>query len=251
MLLFGLLAAGVAGLGYYLFMSPGSQAFGDFPYRVRTSEKVFALTFDDGPNPPYTAQILEKLDRHAVPATFFVVGRNLERSPEAAAAILAAGHTIGNHAYSHAFRRYFAQPAFRNEIEQGQAAIERLTGRRPALFRPPWLFRHPTLLASAKRAGLTTVSGVFLSEIEVFQPQARRIARRAVQKVRPGTIGIFHDGCGSQGGNRSETVAALDLIIPELKARGYRFVTVDQLLCVSPYQPRGSETRSPPGPAAG
>lgn len=224
------------GLLYYLFLSPTSQVFGRFPYRIKTSEKIVALTFDDGPNSPFTEKILTALGRFNVKATFFLVGKNLERAPELGQAILNGGHTIGNHSYSHAFHKYFTNPLYGSEIALNQATIERITGKRPALFRPPWLFRHPWLLQTVKDHGLSAVSGLFGSELEFFQPSAESLAERALSKVKPGLILIFHDGYNAKGGNRQQTVRAINLLIPKLQAQGYQFVTVDHLLGVPAYQ---------------
>jgi peptidoglycan/xylan/chitin deacetylase (PgdA/CDA1 family) len=215
---------------YWLWFSPSNQWFGHFFWRASTNEKIVALTFDDGPNPPYTNSLLDILKQHSVPATFFLVGKNLERYPDVGQRIVAEGHAIGNHSYHHAFRHYLLHPTMKAELEYNQNVIHRITGQRPHLFRPPWLFRQPWLLRTAQRLGLTAISGVFGSEREIFQPNGEGMARRALNKVRPGTILIFHDGYNATGGNRAETVRAIDLLIPQVRQRGYRFVTVDEML---------------------
>ena len=221
---------------YYLFISPTSQVFGYFPYRIKTDEKVVALTFDDGPNSPFTEGILEILKLHNIKATFFVVGKNLERMPGLGRLIVENGHTLGNHSYSHAFHKYLISTSFVSEITKNQVIIEHITGKRPALFRPPWLFRQPWLLHTAKTNGLLPVSGAFSNALEVFQPSAEWLTKRVLNKVEPGMILIFHDGNNAKNGNRKQTVRTIDLLIPKLIARGYRLVTVDQLLNTSAYQ---------------
>jgi peptidoglycan/xylan/chitin deacetylase (PgdA/CDA1 family) len=221
---------------YYLFFSPRSQIFGYFPYHFTTKEKVIALTFDDGPNPPFTKEILTILNRYNVKATFFVIGKNLEKAPELGKNILDAGHTIGNHSHSHAFHKYFTDLSFESEIINNQDTIERIINKRPTLFRPPWLFRQPWLLRTLRRNGLYAVSGLFGSTLEIFQPSAKYIARQALGKVRPGMILIFHDGYSIKGGNRRQTVDSIDLLIPKLLTKGYKFVTVDQLLGIPAYK---------------
>jgi peptidoglycan-N-acetylglucosamine deacetylase len=232
-LMASILVAGVAiaglGLVYFLFFSPASQVLGHFPSRVRTERRVVALTFDDGPNEPYTTQLLDILKAHGVTATFFVVGRCVERAPAVVRRIASEGHNVGNHSYHHSFRRYFTQPSFREEIERTQGVLADTLEVRPTLFRPPWLFRQPWLLATLERAGLTPVSGEFGDELEPFQPSAERMVRRALSKVRPGAILIFHDGVEARGGDRTQTVRAIALLIPELRARGYSFATVEDL----------------------
>jgi peptidoglycan-N-acetylglucosamine deacetylase len=230
----GLLVAGVA--GYWLLMSPYSQVFGRYPYRGRSPEQVVALTFDDGPNEPFTSQILDHLDREQIRATFFQVGRCVERFPETTARISAAGHVVGNHSLTHRFSSYLVPGRISREVRQTQEIIRKTVGRTPALYRSPWLWRQPMLLRMLRRQSLQPVSGEFCHNLEVFQPDAARIARRAIAKTRPGSILIFHDGFDARGGNRSQTVEAVRLTTAALRAHGYRFVTVDELLGVPAYR---------------
>ena len=116
-----------------------------------------------------------------------------------------------------------------------QNTISAVIGRAPALYRPPWLIRTPTLPAVLHRNRLLPVSGEFCHAFEVMQPPPSWIARRALAKARPGAILIFHDGFNATGGHRANTVAAVRIVITELTRGGYRFVTVDDLLGVPAY----------------
>lgn len=213
-----------------MFYAPLSELFGQFPYHVRTDKKVFALTFDDGPNPPYTDELLAVLKKHGVRATFFLVGKNLERYPEVGRRMAADGHCIGNHTYSHAFSTNYSRKAFVREVERTQTIITTVTGTAPTLCRPPWLFRYPWILNVLKSHKLTAVSAVFGYEFEIVHQRTDAIVRRALQKVKPGVILDFHDGYEAKGGYRQRTVEAIDKLIPELKSRGYSFATVPELL---------------------
>ncbi|MGI5238525.1 polysaccharide deacetylase family protein [Dactylosporangium sp. CA-139066] len=233
----GLLALAAAlAFAYWLLMSPFAPTARDYPYRGPDSERVVALTFDDGPNEPYTSQILDILAEHEVRATFFHVGQCVERHPDVAVRAVGAGHVVGNHSLTHRFGTYLRPRAFEREVEQSQRILARVLGRTPALARTPWLWRRPSLLRMLRRDGLHPVAGEFGHAFEVFQPSGVRMARRAVAKTRPGSILIFHDGFDSRGGNRAETVVAVRETIRGLLARGYRFVTVDELLGVPAYQ---------------
>ena len=223
-------------LVYVVFMSPWSQLFGQYPYRKKTSEKIVALTFDDGPNEPYTSELLAILKKEKVPATFFLVGRCLERHPSIAADILKAGHVIGNHSESHRFGTYFKPGAFGREVRNTQRILEAQTGITTALVRTPWLWRQPLLLRTVKSLGLHPVAGVFCHPREVFGATAEEIAERSFSKTTPGSILIFHDGKEGDGGNRSQTIQAVAQLIPRLKQKGYKFTTVDKLLGIEPYQ---------------
>ena len=234
MVALGLIAALL--VAYVLFMLPQSQVFGRYPYRAAAPDRVVALTFDDGPNEPYTSQILDILAEHDIRGTFFHVGQCVERHPEVAVRAIAEGHVVGNHSLSHRFGTYLRPAAFEREVEQTQEILVRVTGRTPALARTPWLWRRPGLLRMLRRGGLHPIAGEFGHALEVFQPSGVRMARRAIAKTKPGSILIFHDGFDGRGGNRAETVVAVRRTVEGLRAQGYRFVTVDELLGVPAYQ---------------
>ena len=238
-------AGGLLGGAYWLFMSPYSQVLGPFPYRAASAERVVALTFDDGPNEPYTSQIADFLDLHNVKATFFQVGRAVARHPQTTARLAAGGHVIGHHGYAHRFSRYLRQETLAADMQQGLDVFA-AHGLRPALYRPPWLLRIPGLHEIASRHRLRVISGEFCHALEVFQPAPHRIARRALAKSRPGAILIFHDGFDGRGGNRASTVDAVKIVVAGLISRGYRFTTVDRLLDLPAYCPDIPPERSLP-----
>jgi peptidoglycan/xylan/chitin deacetylase (PgdA/CDA1 family) len=228
-----------AAAGYWTTMSPYSQALGTFPYRAPADApgpaKTVALTFDDGPNEPYTSQIAVYLDQRDIKATFFQVGLCVQRHPETTRSLLAAGHVIGNHSNSHRFSQSWSQRDIANELHQSQQVFRETIGTEPALFRPPWLARTPATFSVMKDAGLSIVSGEFCHALEPMQPTAQRIARRALAKVRPGSIIIFHDGHDAKGAARTSTVEAVKIVVDTLTLQGYAFATVDQLLRTPPY----------------
>lgn len=217
-------------------MSPYSQLLGSFPYRHRTTERLVALTFDDGPNEPFTSQLAEVLAASGVLATFFAVGACVQRHPETARRLLRDGHVLGSHGYSHRLGRCVGHGAVRAEVHRANRTFSQHLGVQPVLFRPPWLIRTPALFDVAREESLQLVSGEFAHVLEVFQPAPERIARRAVAKVRPGSIVIFHDGFDAKGGDRAATVAAVELTIAALSSRGFEFTTVDRLLGVKAYR---------------
>jgi peptidoglycan-N-acetylglucosamine deacetylase len=238
----GLAAAGATGIlggAYWLLMSPYSQALGAFPYRGSSAERVVALTFDDGPNEPYTSAIADFLDLRDVKATFFQVGRAVARHPHVTARLAASGHVIGHHGHAHQFTRYVRREALAEDMQLGLDVFAAL-GLRPAMYRPPWLLRIPALRGIAGGHGLQLVSGEFCHALEVFQPAADRIARRALAKTRPGSILIFHDGFDGRGADRASTVDAVKIVVDGLISRGYRFTTVDRLLDIPAYDRSGA-----------
>lgn len=235
-----LLGTGAAvALAYWTGFGSRSQVWGPFPYRAanRTAEKVVALSFDDGPNEPYTSRLLDVLDRQDVRATFFQVGRCAERFPSTTRRVVESGHVLGNHSLNHTFGSYLREPAQRTEIARGQEVLHRVAGVAPALYRPPWLCHWPWVLGSVARAGLQVASGTFGHPLEVFQPPSRLMAAGASRRTAPGSILIMHDGREARGGPRDQTIAAVSPLIDRLRERGYAFATVDQLLGVRPYLP--------------
>lgn len=228
----------IIGVGYWALLSSYSQLICSFPFRGTSgTDPVVALTFDDGPNEPFTSQIADFLHENDIRATFFQVGMCVERFPLVSGRLVRQGHVVGNHSYSHRLGRCARSQVQQVETADAQRVLAQATGRVPMLYRPPWLLRTPTLPRVLRREGLHPVSGVFAHAFEVFQPSAQRIARRSLAKVRPGSILIFHDGFDSRGGDRANTVAAVKIVVDELRRRGYRFTTIDQLLQIPAYQP--------------
>ena len=229
-------ALGVSALGAAVYLTafrPRSQVFGSFPYAAQTAEKVVALSFDDGPNEPYTSRLLDTLDTYNVKATFFQVGRCAQRFPSTTRRVVQSGHVLGNHSYSHSFTSYLKQPRQEIEISRSQEVFYSITGLTPVLYRPPWLCHWPWVLSSLRQHELRVVSGTFAHPLEIMQPPAAKLAESAARLTRPGTILIFHDGQEARGGPREQSVAAIGPLIDRLADRGYRFTAVDQLLGIS------------------
>jgi peptidoglycan/xylan/chitin deacetylase (PgdA/CDA1 family) len=186
--------------------------------------KAVALTFDDGPS-EYTPRILATLRRLHVPATFFVVGNEVERRPNLVRRELAAGMDVGNHSYSHPYRPPFdRQPhlRIRREIAQGRAVLTSL-GHDPTLFRPPGGTYSDYVLEAAGAVGERIV--LWSVDPTDWEPGItwKQVARNVLGAVRPGSIVIMHDG----GGDRSATVRALPKIIRGIRKQGLRLVRVD------------------------
>ena len=227
----------VVGGAYWTAFRSRSQVFGSFPYRGQTRDKVVALTFDDGPNEPFTSRLLDVLDQRGVKATFFQVGRCAERFPSCTRRVVESGHLLGNHSYSHSFTSYARQPRQRTEIRRTQEILQTIAGVTPALYRPPWLCHWPWVLNTVADHGLQVVSGTFGHPLEVFQPPGRMMAAAAARGVQPGSIVILHDGREARGGPRAQSVAAVAPLIDRLVDQGYTFTTVDRLLGVPAYLP--------------
>jgi peptidoglycan/xylan/chitin deacetylase (PgdA/CDA1 family) len=214
-------------------MSPGAQTFGPVLAHGPAGQPVVALTFDDGPSPD-TAEVLDILAHYQVKATFFVIGQNVQRHPDLARRIVAEGHAIGNHTYSHPLWVAVETPGqVARELDGAAAAIQAATGVYPTLFRPPHGWRSPWMLHLAHRKGYTVVTWS-VSPDDWRQPPPGAIAMRVLQRVRPGAIILLHDGLDTRGNPPMQnTVDALPAIIEGLQARGYHFVTVPELMRVA------------------
>ena len=189
------------------------------------NEKIIALTFDDGPKPQTTLPILEILKKYNVKATFFSIGRNLQRYPEIGRKIVAEGHAIGNHTWSHPTRdQMIDEFTVAQEIDQTDALIYRTLGVRTSLFRPPGGDLTNGLAAYAK----TKNDGIILWSIDSqdYRVSSLQILHNVLKKTHSGDIVLLHDGTR----NSLATVQALPEIIIELKQQGYQFVTVPELL---------------------
>ncbi len=195
-----------------------------------TGSNQVALTFDDGPNEPYTSQILDILDEYAVKATFFMVGRNVENFPETARKVGQAGHVIGNHTYSHRGPILNTPPRVANEISKAEEVIQKATSISPYLFRPPYGAVGPRVLRQVERLGYVVSQwSVNAGDWRGAGPQ--KIKKRVLSQIEDGAIVLMHDGRNlSPGHDRSSTVAALPEIILSLQAKGYKLVTLPRLL---------------------
>lgn len=209
----------------------GAAARGGAPVPVRqirsvpVGVKAVALTFDDGPNPTYTPQVLALLREYGAKATFFVIGRELVRYPELARQEVQAGMELGNHGMNHLTLKGLDATAVEADALPVERMITALTGNRPTLYRLPKGVGDSRSLRTLADMGYTVV--YWSVDTHDYLPRtAASIAAQVLKQVQPGSIVIFHDG----GGNRQATVDALKLILPELKARGYQMVTVSQLL---------------------
>lgn len=217
-----LLAVVVATLAYGLG-APTATLLG--PALVGGEPREVALTFDDGPSEPYTAEILDILRAHRAPATFFLCGENAERHPELVRRILAEGHEIGNHTYSHPYLYLKSRAGIAAEIDRTQDVLQRVCGRRPTLFRPPFGVRGLPLWSVLRERGMRMV----LWSVRGYDGRldAEGVARTTLEQLKPGAIILLHDGFETQPADRidrSATVRALPAIIDGVRKAGYTLV---------------------------
>lgn len=220
---------GVAAL-WQLSKSRTFQFFGRIVPRVETSQRLVALTFDDGPTRDKTAEVLQLLRERGVRATFFVTGGELEQNMGAARDIVAAGHELGNHTYSHE-RMVFVTPSYvRREVERTDELIRAAGHAGPIHFRPPYGKKLLALPFYLSRHDRTTITWDVEPDSELAAgADAASVTRHVLAGTRPGSIILLHVMYPS----RAETLKAVPFIVEGLTREGYRFVTVSELLAAA------------------
>ncbi|HUI92250.1 MAG TPA: polysaccharide deacetylase family protein [Chitinivibrionales bacterium] len=210
-----------------------NRLFGSVLAHGQQSQPLVALTFDDGPS-AYTRQILDTLSKYGVKATFFVVGKNVERHPDIARRIALEGHTLGNHTYSHPFWGPLEPPnKIQKELDAAATAIRNASGVSPEYFRPPHGWRSPWMMSLAHKEHYTVVTWT-VSPDDWQHLNAKTIEQRVLSKTGGGAIILLHDGMETKlNPQRLSTVQSLPGIINGLKSRGYSFVTIPELISKS------------------
>ncbi|GAB2735024.1 polysaccharide deacetylase family protein [Kitasatospora kifunensis] len=201
---------------------------------VDAGPMVMALTFDDGPSPQYTLQVLDVLYDHGVRATFFVCGDNVGRYPDVVRRIVAEGHVLGNHTWSHPHLDGLSAADVRDQIQRTQDAVTTVGGRAPVLFRAPYGDFTDTALTVCADLGLRPISWS-VDPTDWANPGADTIVERVLAGAATGAIVLNHDGteggdddpAPGSGGDRSQTVAALTSYLPQLIDAGFTFTTPD------------------------
>jgi peptidoglycan/xylan/chitin deacetylase (PgdA/CDA1 family) len=206
-----------------------ASIFGSSVYHGPRDQKVIALTFDDGPSES-TPRVLDLLEKHRTPATFFQIGANVERLPNVARAVFAAGHEIGNHSYTHPLFCFHSKEFIYREFAQAQRAIADATGYPPVLLRAPFGARWFGFRQAQRRLAL---QGVMWTAIGYdWKLKADTIVGRMLAGAANGAILCLHDGREVRANpDIRETVSAISRLIPALRDRGYKFETVSRLLC--------------------
>ena len=203
------------------------QAFGELVSRVDTTEKVVALTFDDGPSRRNTDRILQILEAHQVAATFYLVGKAMEANPTETVKIRSAGHDIGNHSYSHTRMVMKSMDFVSDELERTNELIRYSGYNGPIHFRPPYgkkLFVLPYYLNQAKIRSITW--DVAPEDDLDASASPSEIASYVIESVTPGSIVLLHVMYRS----RENSLISVPLIINGLRDRGFKFVTISELL---------------------
>ncbi|HEY3993595.1 MAG TPA: polysaccharide deacetylase family protein [Ktedonobacteraceae bacterium] len=201
-----------------------------------------ALTFDDGPHPGSTLKIVAILKRFSVKATFFCVGQHVQSYPDYVRQEYANGNLVEDHTWTHPDLRLLSSADVAQQLASTANEIERVTGAMPTLFRPPYGIFNWSIFAQARRMALSSIIWN-VDPKDWSMPGTNTIIWRVLSAAGNGSIVLMHDG----GGDRSQTVAALPTIITTLRQRGFRFVTVEQMIRDLAQKTSGSHAITVPG----
>ncbi len=214
----------------YQSMAPSGQWYGRTFTRLPRPSKRLALTYDDGPNDPYTLRLMEVLAKHDVRATFFTIGRYVQRKPQIVRDLIQAGHVIGNHTYTHPNLAWQSTMQARIQLSMCQDVLSDATGTAPKLFRPPFGGRRPSVLRIARELDLEPVMwSITCYDWKATSPD--QIEKHVERQLSGGDVILLHDGRHNEMGvDRSHTVAATDRLITRYKNQGYEFLTVPEMM---------------------
>jgi peptidoglycan/xylan/chitin deacetylase (PgdA/CDA1 family) len=192
------------------------------------TQQNIAITFDDGPS-PNTLLVLDLLKKHEVKATFFCVGKNIEKHPELLTKIIQEGHIVGNHSYSHSpFFDFFRKKRVLHELENTNAIIQKITGKNVRFFRPPYGVTNPSI-RKALEVTKHQVIGWNIRSMDGLIKSESLIYKRIINRISPGAIILMHD-------TTLESVNVLEKVLLFLKENKYKVVSLEQLLNIKAYE---------------
>lgn len=193
-----------------------------------TTEKIIAISFDDGPLPAYTPRVLEILKEQKVPAAFFCIGKHIQLHPQLALQIIADGHIIGNHSFSHdKWFDLFSSKKMRADLATMDSGLAAIVGKKPRLFRPPYGVTNPNLHKAVQSAGYSAI-GWNIRSFDTVIKDEQKLLKKVTGLLKPGSIILFHD-------TAKVTPGMLPAFISIARQMGYEFVRVDKLLNLEPY----------------
>jgi len=194
----------------------------------KSSDNWVSITFDDGPNPEFTPKILKLLKEHSAKATFFCIGQHIENHPDILKQILADGHSVGNHTYSHSkFFGFFGLKRVKAELQQTKSTVKKLTGLKMNLFRPAFGVTNPQIEKAVKTLGLQSI-GWSVRSLDTTPRPENSVLDRITSKVSKGDIILLHD-------TSEKTIAVLERLLVFLQEKNLQSVTVERLLGIEAY----------------
>ncbi len=220
---------------FMLFMFWASADIGSNIYlralcRSKTSEKIVALTFDDGPHAEMTPRVLDLLKKNDVKATFFLIGRNAEQSPELVRRMVDEGHIVANHTFSHQGVFPLSSAAtVADELRRCNDTLYNIIGRRPKLFRPPFGVTNPIIGGVVNDMKFRTI-GWSIRSLDTVESRSRTsVCRKVLNSLRPGAVILLHDRCAN-------SPELLEMLISGIRNKGYRVVPITEMFNIDAYE---------------
>lgn len=196
--------------------------------KIRTDQKVIAITFDDGPHPSLTSDLLNLLDKHQATATFFCIGNKIEEHPEIIKMIDEKGHLLGNHSYTHhRFFDLFSTKKMVDEINLTSDVVEKTIGKRPILFRPPYGVTNPMLRNAVLKTKVISI-GWSLRSFDTIRDE-ESVMKKLKSKTKPGQVILFHD-------TSATILQTMDEYLKWLNSKGYKVVSLEQMFNIQAYE---------------
>ncbi|NTW02227.1 MAG: polysaccharide deacetylase family protein [Oscillochloris sp.] len=220
-------------------LSPPHGGFGHFRNHGPRTQRKIALTFDDGPSLPCTEELVAVLDELNVKGTFFSVGFNVSVHPDVTRRMFDNGHVIANHSQFHQRTGSLMPGTNGQHIDESERIISEVIGCRPRLYRPPWGWLTPWEASRLTQRGYTIIGwDVYTLDWQMPEPDGIQVAEKVIKDTQPGSILLFHDGLAMQTlWDKKQTTRAVQYLIPRLRAEGYEFVTIPELLDIPAYSP--------------
>lgn len=222
-------------LGWFLITALGSFFIGwDYHLTSLHSNKEISsnwvsITFDDGPNGEFTPRVLKLLDEHGAKATFFCIGQHIENHPDIVKQILADGHSVGNHTYSHSKSfGFFNSKKVKAELEATKSVVSRLTGLKMKLYRPAFGVTNPQIEKAVNSSGLLSI-GWSVRSLDTTTRSENRVLDRITSKVSKGNIILLHD-------TSEKTISVLERLLIFLRKENLQSVAVERLLEIEAYE---------------
>ncbi len=217
-----------SGIVFYGCYYVGSNFFIEIICSAKTNKKEIAISFDDGPAENHTPEILKLLKQENINATFFCIGKHIEGNEDILKQIIADGHIVGNHSYSHHFWfDMFSSKKMLADLKMMDDEMEKVTGLKPKLFRPPYGVTNPNVKKAIVKGQYTPV-GWSVRSMDTVIKDENKLLQKINGSLKPGAVFLFHDTSKS-------TLKALPAFIKEVKNRGYNIIPLDKMLHLKPY----------------